>query len=142
MKNVLITGVTRGIGRACAVTFAKAGYRVYGVYKNSEAEAERLERDLGITCYKCDVSDEFQVMALHDTVIGECGGIDVLINNAGVSLFGIFQTISNDDRRKMYATNLFGTLYVTREFVGDMINAKSGVINNISSVLGETGGSC
>ena len=71
MKNVLITGVTRGIGRACAVTFAKAGYRVYGVYKNSEAEAERLERDLGITCYKCDVSDEFQVMALHDTVIGE-----------------------------------------------------------------------
>ena len=142
MKNVLITGVTRGIGRACAVTFAKAGYRVYGVYKNSETEAERLERDLGITCYKCDVSDEFQVMALHDTVIGECGGIDVLINNAGVSLFGIFQTISNDDRRKMYATNLFGTLYVTREFVGDMINAKSGVIINISSVLGETGGSC
>ena len=142
MKNVLITGVTRGIGRACAVTFAKSGYRVYGVYKSSEAEAERLERDLGITCYKCDVSDEFQVMALHDTVIGECGGIDVLINNAGVSLFGIFQTISNDDRRKMYATNLFGTLYVTREFVGDMINAKSGVIINISSVLGETGGSC
>ena len=66
----------------------------------------------------------------------------MLINNAGVSLFGIFQTISNDDRRKMYATNLFGTLYVTREFVGDMINAKSGVIINISSVLGETGGSC
>ena len=114
MKNVLITGVTRGIGRACAVTFAKAGYRVYGIYKNSETEAERLERDLGITCYKCDVSDEFHVMALHDTVIGECGGIDVLINNAGVSLFGIFQTIANDDRRKMYATNLFGTLYVTR----------------------------
>ena len=135
MKNVLITGVTRGIGRACAVTFAKAGYRVYGVYKSSETEAERLERDLGITCYKCDVSDEFQVMALHDTVIGECGGIDVLINNAGVSLFGIFQTISNDDRRKMYATNLFGTLYVTREFVGDMINAKSGVIIDRKSVV-------
>ena len=142
MKNVLITGVTRGIGRACAVEFKKAGYNVLGVYKNSEGKASELEAELGIKCYKCDVADEYQVMALHDTVVGEFGDMDVVINNAGVSLVGIFHTIKNDDRRRMYGVNLFGTLFVTREFVPDMINAKSGCIINIASVLGETGGSC
>ncbi len=142
MKNVLITGVTRGIGRACAVEFSRAGYNVRGVYRHSEDEAAALEREYGVVSYKCDISDEYQVMALHDTVMGELGKIDVLINNAGISLTGIFQTISNTDRRRLYATNLFGTLYVIREFLGDMVNAKNGCIINIASVLGETGGSC
>ena len=142
MKNVLITGVTRGIGKAAAIAFSNAGWQVYGVYRDSVAAAAALSDELGAVCYRCDVSDEYQVMALHDTVIGEAGHIDALINNAGVSLVGVFQSVTNADRRAMYGVNLFGALYMTREFLGDMVNAKSGVIINISSVLGETGGSC
>lgn len=142
MKNVLITGVTRGIGRACAEEFKNAGYNVCGVYISSDDSAKELENELGIRCFKCDISDEYEVMALHDTVMGELGHIDVIINNAGIALSGIFQTIKNTERRRLYGVNLFGTLYVIREFLGDMINAKSGCIINISSVLGETGGSC
>lgn len=142
MKTVLITGGSRGIGAAMARTFAKNGYRVLVNYVSNDAAAEALKDEIGCKLYKADVSDREAVYALRDRLEAEGISVDVLINNAGVALFGLFQHIQPEQADRMYGVNLFGTLNCTRAFLPAMVERKDGVIINFSSVWGEVGASC
>lgn len=135
--RVLVTGATRGIGRETALAFLEQGYEVIGVYVKSDDQAKELKKK-GITLYKCDISSKKQVENLAKKV----GDIDILVNNAGISLRKVFQAVNAEEEQRLYGVNLFGTLNVTRSFLQGMINQKSGVVINVSSVFGEIGGSC
>lgn len=142
MKTVLITGASRGIGKACAIAFAEKGYTVLANYKSNDALAEELKAKTGCRLYKADVSDVNQVYALRDSIAADGFNVDVLINNAGVSLFGLFQHISPAEAEAMYRTNLFGALNCSRAFLPQMVDKKGGCIINMASVWGEVGASC
>ncbi|MBQ6042869.1 MAG: SDR family oxidoreductase [Clostridia bacterium] len=134
--KVLVTGATRGIGRATALKLFEAGHEVTGVYENSEYEARELEK-AGIKMIKCDISDAQAVKELA----AQAGDIDALVNNAGVSLKALFQDVTPEEERRLYGVNLFGALNCTRAFLPGMINGKYGVIIFVSSVFGANGGS-
>lgn len=142
MKTVLITGGSRGIGAACVRAFAKNGYKVLVNYASSDAAAEELRVETGCSLYKADVSAREQVSAMFAAIAADGHSIDVLINNAGVALFGLFQHITPEQADRMYGINLFGTLNCTRACVPGMVDRKGGVIINLSSVWGEVGASC
>ncbi|MBR5031649.1 MAG: 3-oxoacyl-ACP reductase FabG [Clostridia bacterium] len=134
--KVLVTGATRGIGRATALKLLEAGHDVTGVYENSEYEVRELEK-AGIKMIKCDISDADAVKELA----ARTGDIDALVNNAGVSLKALFQDVTPEEERRLYGVNLFGALNCTRAFLPGMINSKYGVIIFVSSVFGVNGGS-
>lgn len=138
----MITGGSRGIGAACARLFAENGYKVLVNYVKDDDAALALAEEIGCRLYKADVSDRGAVNAMLDSIHGDGYTVDVLINNAGVALFGLFQYITPDQADRMYGVNLFGTLNCTRAFLPDMVDKKDGVIINLSSVWGEVGASC
>lgn len=142
MRTVFITGGARGIGAATARLFAQEGYRVLIGYEKSTAAAEELCRSIGCEAFCFDVSDRAAVFAVKEELARRGISVDVLINNAGVSLFGLFQYIEPEAAERMYAVNLFGTLNCIRAFLPDMVEKKDGVIINLSSVWGEVGASC
>ncbi|MBE5744729.1 MAG: SDR family oxidoreductase [Clostridiales bacterium] len=137
MKTVLITGGVRGIGFAIAKAYKYKGCRVCVTYskdENSAAEAKRF----GLETYRVDVADEEAVTALFQNV----GKVDVLVNNAGVSLIKQLQDVSFAEYRRVFDVNMGGAFLCSREAAKGMIAQKSGLIVNISSVWGEVGGSC
>jgi len=134
--KILVTGATRGIGRATAQLLLEQGHEVFGFYENSEYEARTLE-EAGVTMIRCDVSDLCAVRKAADRI----GEIDGLVNNAGVSLVKLFQEVTPEEERRLYGVNLFGALNCTRVFLPGMIENKYGVIVNVSSVFGVNGGS-
>ena len=137
MKTVLVTGGTRGIGRAIALKFQQKGYRVCVSYSKDEPSAEEA-RLLGLEAYRADVSCEADVKALF----AKLGCVDVLVNNAGVSLIKQIQDVSYVEYEKLMSVNVGGAFLCAREAVKGMLDKQSGVIINISSVWGEVGGSC
>ena len=137
MKTILITGGVRGIGRAIALKFLQKGFRVCAVYSRDEENAKTLAA-LGCEVYQADVSKEEDVLALFQKV----GGVDVLVNNAGISLIKQIQDVSYAEYQRVMSVNMGGTFLCSREAAKYMIDKKSGVIVNISSVWGEVGGSC
>ncbi len=139
MKNVLITGGSRGIGRACVISFANAGYRVFFTYNKSEIQANELVKDYGAISIKADVADNSSIV--FDT-ISKYGKLYALINNAGIAEQKMFQDISIEDWDKMFNTNIRGMFLTTKGVIGDMISEKSGRIINISSIWGIRGASC
>ena len=147
MSAVLITGASRGIGAACAKAFAKASYNVAVNYNKSEAKAEALAEELrsfGVkaVCIKADVSDSAQVRNLFDTARSQLGDIDVLVNNAGISLYGLLTDVSDEEWDRLIASDLSSVFYCCRAALPDMIRSQSGVIINIASMWGEVGASC
>jgi len=142
MKTVLISGGTRGIGRACAELFLNNGYNVAVLYKNSDEAAAQLRDKLGIYAVKADVSVSEDVKKAVGAVAERFGSVDVLINNAGISHIGLIQDVSDGDFRRVMDTNLSGAFYLCREVAPMMISAKSGRIINIGSVWGNHGASC
>lgn len=141
MKNVLITGGSRGIGAACVRAFAKNNYRVFFLYKCSTNDAMALEKETGTRGFKCDITSAGEVDSVYSEINKECK-IDIIVNNAGISQIKIFQDITEQDWDAMFNVNIMGAFIVTKRFVNDMINKKSGRIINISSMWGEEGGSC
>lgn len=137
MKTILITGGTRGIGRSISLAFLKKGYRVCAAYAQDEESANAL-RALGVECYKTDVSKEEEVAALFEKV----GNVDVLVNNAGISLIKQIQDVSYGEYRRVMDVNMGGAFLCARAASKGMIEKRSGLIVNISSVWGEVGGSC
>ena len=137
MKKVLITGGVRGIGKAIALAFKEKNYDVYAVYEKNETAALELER-LGVKTLKADVSVEGDVLALFEKV----GDVDILVNNAGISLIKQVQDVSYDEWKRVFSVNVGGAFLCAREAAKGMIDKKSGLIVNISSVWGEVGGSC
>lgn len=140
--NVLITGGSRGIGRAMVELFTKNGHNVVFFYRSSDEVAEELCEKTGATALKCDISLPDSVSDAVSSAAEKLGNIDVLINNAGISEFCFFDSISDDQWRNMIDTNLSGAFYVTRQVAKHMISQKHGRIINIGSMWGKVGASC
>ena len=146
-KTVLVTGSSRGIGRACALAFAGAGYHVFINCRNSTDQLETLEReilDAGGFCTKLpgDVSCSETVRSLFREITAVCGGLDVLVNNAGIAHFGLLSDMSDGEWRTVLDTNLSSAFYCCREAIPHMVSKKQGRIINISSMWGTSGASC
>lgn len=143
----VITGASRGIGRACAIELAKKNVKVIANYNKSKEKAEELKRELAeqgieIDIFKCDVSKREEVKEMINFVLNKYGKIDILINNAGIAQEKLFTDLTDEDIDKMIDVNLKSVFYVTQETIKDMIHRQEGCIINISSVWGITGGSC
>ena len=137
MKTVLITGGTRGIGRSIASLFLQKGYRVCVTYSRDEDSAKETAA-LGAEVYCADVSKEEDVVALFAKI----GRVDVLVNNAGVSLIKQIQAVSYAEYERVMSVNMGSAFLCSREAAKGMIDRQNGLIVNISSVWGEVGGSC
>ncbi len=141
-KVVLVTGSSRGIGRATIIEFAKKGYNVVINYKSSDSEANALKNELESKYHiraiaiKADVSNELDVKNMVKNIIDEFKHIDVLVNNAGIAIDKEFEDRTVEDWNKTLSTNLIGP-FVVSKYVGEvMMNQKSGKIINISSTNG------
>ena len=140
--KVIITGGSRGIGRAAVELFTKNGHQVVFFYKNNRELADELCRFTGATAIRCDVKSSEDAVTAVNRAVEILGGIDALVNNAGVSEFCFFDSITDDQWKNMIDTNLSGAFYVTREAVKHMISQKSGAIVNVGSMWGKVGASC
>ena len=145
-KTVVITGSSRGIGRACAILFAKNNYNVLINYNKSKELAEELLNDLredgySVDIFKADISNRFEANALINHCIGKFGKVDLLINNPGISQNKLFTDITDDDWNEMMGVNLNGIFYTTQKALQYMLPECSGKIINISSIWGMVGGS-
>lgn len=146
-KVAIVTGGSRGIGRAIVETLARKGINVIANYNQSEEKAKQLQENLEkenihIDIIKADVSKREEVKNLVDMVIKKYGKIDVLINNAGISQEKLFQDITDDDWEHVMKVNLYSAFCATQEILPYMLSQKSGCIINISSIYGIIGGSC
>lgn len=144
-KTALVTGGARGIGAAICRELASMGYHIAINYNSSLEAAQSLKAELsGITevgLYQADVSDSAQVAEMFKAIEQELGGVDVLVNNAGIAQQALFTDITDDMWRKMLGTNLTGVFNCCRSALPYMINQKQGVIVNVSSMWGQVGAS-
>lgn len=144
-KTALVTGGARGIGVAICRALAKDGFKIAINYNSSEHEAVELKNELSsvtdVEIFKADVSDSIQVKKMFAQIEAAFGGVDVLVNNAGVSQQILFTDITDEMWQKMINTNLSSAFYCSREALKFMISNKSGKIINIASMWGETGAS-
>ncbi len=146
-KYALITGASRGIGRAIALEFAKNGKNVIILSSKSPKELETVKSEIltyGVDCksFITDVSDYQNICSLKSSLYDLSIETDCIINNAGVSYFGLIQDMTPDEWNKTIHTNLSSVFYMTKQFIPDMIHSKNGCIINISSVWGNVGASC
>ncbi|SMC55381.1 elongation factor P 5-aminopentanone reductase [Papillibacter cinnamivorans] len=146
-KTALITGASRGIGRETARLLAREGYSLVLNYYRSEAEALDLAEELKrmgtrVLALRADVADREQVDGMVRSALAAFGGIDVLVNNAAVSLWGQFQDVTEEEWDRLFAVNVKGVFHCCRAVLPAMLRAKRGKIVNISSVWGMTGASC
>jgi 3-oxoacyl-[acyl-carrier protein] reductase len=143
MKNVLITGGTRGIGRSLVEEFSKQGHKVAFIYKSSDNIAEEIEKAFpAVIGYKCDVSDSVQVETTVGEIIDNMGHVDILINNAGVSHEGLLSDMCLDEWNAVINTNLTSVFLLCKALIPSFVSRKSGKIINISSMWGNVGASC
>lgn len=142
MKTVLITGGSRGIGRALVIAFAKAGYRVAFTYKSSAAEAEALSDELGALAIRADSASEAEILAAVDKTVKTLGEIDVLINNAAISSFSLLTDLSLEEWNRTLNVNLTAPFIYSKAVIPSMVRRHSGRIINVSSMWGVVGSSC
>ena len=142
MKTVLITGGSRGIGKAMVELFAKNGYSVAFTYKNSENEAKKLAESVGAICIKADSSVEAEVISAVEQVKAAFGHIDCLVNNAGISSFSLFTDLTLEDWNRCLSVNLTGAFLYSKAVIPSMVSRKQGRIINITSMWGIVGSSC
>ena len=136
--NILITGGSRGIGKACVEAFCAEGHTVTFLYHKSKTQADELCLATCAQAICCDVSDPDAVRSAFE----ELGEIDVVVNNAAISDVCFFDAITDDAWKKMIDVNLSGAFFVSREAAKRMIKQKSGRIINIGSMWGKVGASC
>ena len=140
--KILITGGSRGIGAACVRAFCKQGDSVAFLYRNRHEDAKALAKETGAMAICADISEPAEAQAAATQAARLLGGIDVLVNNAGVAQIKLFTDLTDEDWRRMIDTNLGGAFYVTRAVSKYMIAQQSGRIVNIGSMWGKTGASC
>lgn len=141
-KRVLITGGSRGIGRACVKLFSSLGHSVAFVYKSSADKARECEKDFGAFGICADLSTADGVRYAIDTAIEYLGGIDILVNNAGISIIGLVNDMDDGEWYNILNSNLSSAFLMSREASKYMISQHSGCIVNIGSVWGRCGASC
>jgi 3-oxoacyl-[acyl-carrier protein] reductase len=134
-KTALVTGASRGIGRAIAAELAAAGASVVLGYRSGQEEAEELAAEIGGRAVQADVSDATEAVRL----VEEAGDVDILVNNAGLTRDGLLARMSDDDWREVIETNLSSVFYTCRAVTRPMMRRRSGSIVNISSVVGVHG---
>lgn len=147
MKTVLITGASRGIGRAAARLFAQEGYNVAINYHRSRDAALALEREINseyphALAVCADISNRDQVGQMFACVRSRFGRLDVLVNNAGIARQELFSETTEESWDRLFDVNVKGAFLCTQAALPEMIQNRSGKIINISSVWGITGASC
>lgn len=147
MKTALVTGGTKGIGKAIALAFLQRGYEVVLNYDKDEAAALATQEEFNMQGYcpvllRADVSNEAQVRSMFREFFSIYDKLDVLVNNAGVSLIKVVQDTTLADWNKIFAVNAAGTFLCCREVTDKMVYAGGGSIINVSSIWGEVGASC
>ena len=131
MKKALVTGGATGIGKAAAILLQQSGYDVYITYNKTEPDFE-------VNKIKCNLENIEEI----ENTINEVGNIDLLVNNAGISLIKMINDITPEDYEKMTAVNERAVYFMSKFAALKMIKNQSGAIINISSMWGQTGASC
>ena len=146
-KIALLTGGTRGIGKAIAIELIKEGATVILNYSKDDLSAEETLKEIEALggyakLYKGDISNFEVCKAMVDFVISTFGKIDILINNAAVSFRGLFMDFSDRNINDIFGINVLSAMYLSKEAIPHMLNKGKGNIINISSIWGEAGASC
>lgn len=139
MPHLLISGGTRGIGKACVRIFADNGYNVSSLSRSGMPEKEAVRN---VSYFKCDVRDPEEVNKTVNDAIKENGDVDVLISNAGISVTGLAQNMEFNVYREVLDTNFGGLFNLTNAVIPHMVHQGHGVILAVSSMWGQTGASC
>lgn len=134
-KRALVTGASRGIGRAIAEELAAAGASVVVGYRSGQQEAEDVAQAIGGSAVQADVSDPESALAL----VAAAGDVDILVNNAGLTRDGLLARMSDDDWHTVIETNLSSVFYTCRAVARPMMKKRSGAIVNVSSIVGVHG---
>lgn len=146
-KTILVTGASRGIGRSIALLFASHGWHVYLNCNTSVAEIEQVKEAIdSLPCGSCniligDVGNPDDVRKMFQT-ISHNGGLDVLVNNAGIAHIGLLSDMTDEEWHRIIQTNLSSVFYCCRLAIPHMVSMKHGSIINISSMWGTAGASC
>lgn len=142
-KVAIVSGGSRGIGASIVETLASSGFNVVLNYRFSADKANDIASKFSnVVTFQADVSDHAQVKSLVDFTISKFGHIDLLVNNAGIDFINTLSDTSDSDFDKVLKNNLYSAFYLSKEVSPYMINAKSGLIINISSIWGIVGASC
>lgn len=148
-KSVLITGASRGIGKACALAFAKANsnFHIYINCSNSVEDLQDLQHQIENLGKRCtmvigDVSNPQDVASIYKIIHKDHTALDILVNNAGISYIGLLSDMSDDQWNRIIQTNLSSVFYCSKACIPSMVHQKSGRIINISSMWGSVGASC
>lgn len=146
MKSIIITGASRGIGKALAIALSKE-YEYVAICSRTNMDALRevssiISKNCTCRCFQGDVSDYDFVSLMVNTVISEAGEITTLINNAGISITGLFVDMTKEQWQNILDTNISSIYNTCHQVLPNMIHNKSGQIINVSSVWGLVGASC
>ncbi|RYG64172.1 SDR family oxidoreductase [bacterium] len=135
MKTILITGASSGIGKAVAIAFAQHGWNVVATMRNPAAGADLAQQE-NILVAKLDVEDPASIPAAVEAGIERFGGLDAVLNNAGMNLAGAFEELSAAQVREIFDVNVFGTLEVTRAVLPHFRSRGAGIVANLTSAAG------
>ena len=147
-KTILVTGASRGIGRAIAHAFADCGYHVFLNCNSSVKQLREVQQEIeaqypgAATCVPGNIGNPNDVRNIFKSIYNECNALDVLVNNAGSSYIGVLTDMSSEDWQNILSTNLTSVFNSCRLTVPGMVHRHSGKIINISSVWGCCGASC
>lgn len=147
-KYILITGSSRGIGKAIALKFASEGFHVFLNCRRSLKELSQVQEEIltkargGCTLVPGDVGNPEEVRQIFDVIHSRCPALDILVNNAGISHTGLLIDMTDAQWDTLLASNLSSAFYCSREALRHMVSVKSGRIINISSMWGTCGASC
>ncbi len=142
MRKIIVSGGSRGIGAAVVRKFSQNGDKVAFIYKSADDAAEKLTNECNAVAVKADMSDAESADSAVKRAVEALGGVDVLVNSAGIAQIKLFTELTDDDWRRMLDTNLSSSFYACRAASRVMINAHSGRIVNIGSMWGRAGASC
>lgn len=143
-KTAVVTGASRGIGKAIALRLAQEGMNIAVIYAGNHDAAKQTTEEieaLGVTArsYVCNVADPEAVKQMTEQVLADFGSVNVLVNNAGIVRDGLMLSMKEEDLNAVLDTNLKGAFHVTRQFYQHMMRRRSGKIINIASVVGLNG---
>lgn len=147
-KTVLVTGASRGIGRAIALAFANEGYHVFLNCNHSVIQLEKVRAEIeeipNATCDLVigDVGNPDHVEKMFKSIYKKCKSLDVLVNNAGIAHIGLLSDMTDKEWSRIIQTNLSSVFYCSRAVIPPMVAKKTGKIINISSMWGTAGASC
>lgn len=147
-KYALITGASRGIGRACALRFAREGWHVFLNCRSSLDELSEVQREINshfpgdCTLVPGDVGSPADVRQIFEKIYQICPCLDVLVNNAGIAYMGLLTDMTDSEWQRLLDTNLSSVFYCCRSAIPPMVTRKQGRIISISSMWGTVGASC